>query len=59
MNTNEISPKASPRLKRVKKVIWIINALIGLAVVSVLAIISICLFGIVGWADISPSILTV
>jgi hypothetical protein len=57
MNANENSPKANARLNRIKKVIWVIRILIGLAVISVLTVISICLLDLIGWTHISPSIL--
>jgi hypothetical protein len=53
MNANEISPKANARLNRIKKVIWVIRILIGLAVVCVVACNLIFLSNMIGWTDIS------
>src|ERR1700690_3662802 len=53
MNANENSSKADRRLNRVRKVIWVIRILIGLAVVCVVACNLVFLSNIIGWTDIS------
>jgi hypothetical protein len=58
MNVNEISSKTVRRLNRVRKVIWVIRILIGLAVVCVVAFNLIFLSSIIGWTDISPRSIT-
>ena len=58
MNANEISPKANARLNRIRIVSRVVRILVGLAVVSVVAVISICLSDIIGWTSISPGLLS-
>src|ERR1039457_441694 len=58
MNANEISSKTNRRLNRIRKGIWGIRILIGLAVVCVVAFNLIFLSSIIGWTDISPRSIT-
>jgi Protein of unknown function (DUF2975) len=58
MNANVFSQKPNARLKRIKIVSRIVRILVGLAVVSVVAVISICLSDIIGWTHISPNVLS-
>jgi hypothetical protein len=58
MNANEISSKVNARLKRIRIVSRVIRILLGLAVVSVVTVISICLSDIIGWTNVSPSLLS-
>jgi hypothetical protein len=55
MNTNENSPKANPRLRRIQKVVWVVKALIVLAVVSAATGILIYLGCVAGWINV-PSV---
>jgi len=59
MNANDNSSKTDQRLNRVRKVIWVVRILIGLAVVCVVSFNLIFLSSIIGWTDISPGSITI
>jgi len=54
MNATEIVSPANPGLNRIRKVIWMIRILIGLAVVFIVAFHLLFLSSLIGWTDLSP-----
>jgi len=53
MNTNVSSSKTDRRLNRIKKVVWVVRILTGLAIACIVACDLIFLCNIIGWTDIS------